>query len=272
MAEEIAGRGDPLKIMELMWRKPEAPKRGPRPKVELRDLVLAGIRIADAEGLDAVSTRRVAEEVGISPMSFYTHIPGKAELLDLMLDAVAGLRTEEAPAAFKPDDWRANLVMIATSLWDFYLEHPWVLQISTHRPVLGPNTMRVAELAYSAIDGIGLDDLEIDKVFATVASYVVGAVRDAAREKQVRELTGMSDEQWWHTILPFMQTIDYSPYPTLARVGSKAGEAYGAHDPNGAFAFGLERLLDGLGLFIEPRFKKHRATLTKAKRRPNSAR
>ncbi len=272
MAEEIAGRGDPLKILQLMWRETEAPKRGPRPKASVAELVHAGIRIADSEGLDAVSTRRVADEVGISAMSFYTHIPGKAELLDLMLDAVVGLRIEEAPKAFKPRDWRKNLKMIATGLWDFYLAHPWVLQIATHRPVLGPNTMRISEFAYSAVDDLGLDDLEMDKVFGLIASYVAGAVRDAAREKQVKEATGMSDDEWWYTVEPFMRTIDFSPYPTLARVGQTTGETYGAHDPTGHFAFGLERLLDGLALFIEPRFKKHQARLTKTKRRPNSGR
>jgi AcrR family transcriptional regulator len=271
MADEIAGRGDPLKILQLMWTEREAPRRGPRPRVALQDLVLAGIRIADAEGLDAVSTRRVAEAVGISAMSFYTHIPGKAELLDLMLDAVVGLRSDEAPPAFEPREWRRNLEMIARSLWEFYLAHPWVLQVATHRPVLGPNTMRVSELAYSAVDNLGLSDLEMDKVFALIASYVAGAVRDAAREKQVREATGMSDDEWWHIVEPFLGSLDFSPYPTLSRVGSAAGEAHGAHDPHGAFEFGLARILDGLALFIEPRLRAHRAKLTKARRKPNSA-
>ena len=78
MSKEITGRGDPVKTLELLWGGNRAPRRGPKPKVALADIVSAAIRIADAEGLDAVSTRRVAEEVGISPMSFYTHVPGKA--------------------------------------------------------------------------------------------------------------------------------------------------------------------------------------------------
>ena len=90
MAEDIAGRGDPIKTLQLMWGRVDGPKRGPKSRVSVGDLVQAAVRIADAEGIDAVSTRRVAEAVGISPMSFYTHIPDKAVLLDLMLDAVAG--------------------------------------------------------------------------------------------------------------------------------------------------------------------------------------
>lgn len=271
MADEISGRGDPVATLALLWGRAAAPRRGPRSRSSVAEIVTAAIGIADREGIDAVSTRRVAEEVGISPMSFYTHVPGKAELLDLMLDTVSGMHGTEKPD-FRPEDWRANLAVIARSLWDFYLAHPWVLQLSTHRPVLGPNTMRMADIALSAIEGCGLTDLEMDRTFTLIANYVAGAVRDAAREKRVRELTGMSDDEWWLTILPFMETLDYSPFPVLARVGETAGQTYGAHDPQGAFAFGLERLLDGLALFIEPRLGKQRSRLTKTRRKPNSAR
>jgi AcrR family transcriptional regulator len=266
MAQEIAGRGDPLATLALMWGRCEPPRRGPKAKASVNDLVSAAIAIADSEGLEAVSTRRVADAVGISAMSFYTHIPGKAELLDLMLDAVASPGAEAPAPKFKPREWRKNLSMIARTFWDFYMAHPWVLEIATHRPVLGPNTMRAADIALSAIEGCGLSDLEMDKVFTLIANYVAGAVRDAAREKKVRELTGQSDEEWWYSILPFLETLDYSPYPVLARVGQTAGEAYGAHDPTGAFDFGLERILDGLALFIEPRMKKHLARSAKTRR------
>jgi AcrR family transcriptional regulator len=255
LTEQVSGKGDPIKILELMWAGAPEPKRGPRAKASVHDIVSAAIHIADAEGLDAVSTRRVAEKVGISPMSFYTHIPGKAELLDLMLDAVVGWTGGVEPPTFRPDDWRENLSSIARSLWEFYLRHPWVLELATHRPVLGPNTMRAANTALSALEGLGLDDLEMDRVFNLIASYVAGAVRDAAREKTVNQQTGMTDNEWWRCVEPYLNTIDFSPYPVLARVGAKTGETYGAHDPMGAFNFGLERVLDGLALFIEPKRK-----------------
>jgi AcrR family transcriptional regulator len=251
MTEEIAGRGDPIKTLQLLWGMAEPPRRGPRPKVSLTDLVAAAVAIADTEGLGAVSTRRVAEAVGISPMSFYTHVPGKAELLDLMLDAVAtGDREAQAHALPQGATWRDKLTLVAQSLWHFYLRHPWVLELATHRPVLGPNTLAAYEFALAAVDGIGLDPIEMDMSFTLVANYVHGAVRDAAREKLVKEATGMSDDEWWQRVAPFLATLDFSPYPTTARVGPVVGEAHGAHNPEGAFAFGLQRILDGLELFI----------------------
>lgn len=256
MTSEISGRGDPIKTLQLLWNGAAKPKRGPRPKVSLEALVTAAIAIADREGLDAVSTRRVAEAVGISPMSFYTYVPGKAELLDLMLDAVSGGGPDAGPPpVFDPANWRDNVKMIARVLFGYYLAHPWVLEFATHRPVLGPNLLRSYETALSAFDGIGLSDLEMDRSFSVVANFVYGAVRDAAREKIVKESTGMSDEEWWARVLPFVESIDYSPYPVTSRVGPVAGEHHGAHDPLNAFNFGLECLLDGLELFIARKAK-----------------
>lgn len=250
MAEDIAGRGDPIKTLQLMWGRAETPKRGPKAKVSVADLVTAAIGIADAEGIEAVSTRRVAEAVGISAMSFYTHIPDKAVLLDLMLDGVAGVRIAEAPK-FVAADWRANVAFVANAFREFYIIHPWVLQISTHRPVLGPHTMRAYEVFLSAFDGLGLDEVEMDLSVTMVANYVHGAARDVARARMVKELTGKSDDEWWYTIAPFLETLDFSPYPVASRIGPVVGELYGLGDPDRAFDFGLERILDGLAVMIE---------------------
>lgn len=258
MADDIAGRGDPIKTLQLMWGRVEAPKRGPKSKVALADLVQAAVRLADAEGIDAVSTRRVAEAVGISPMSFYTHIPDKAVLLDLMLDAIAGPAEgddREVPA-FAPADWRANVAFVAREYRAFYLRHPWALQVATHRPVLGPNTMRAYDYFLAAFDGLGLDEVEMDLSVTMVANYVHGAVRDLARSRMVKELTGMSDDQWWRTIAPFLATLDFSPYPVASRIGPVVGELYGLGDPDRAFEFGLERMLDGLALMIERKSRR----------------
>ena len=250
---DIAGRGDPIRTLQLLWSGAQAPKRGPKPKVALGDIVAAAIAIADAEGLEAVSTRRVAEAVGISPMSFYTHVPGKAELLDLMLDALAAPQRHKP--VFDPGEWRENVTLVARGYRDFYLDHPWLFELATHRPVLGPNTMLAYEIALSAFDGLGLDAVEMDMSFTLVANYVHGAVRDAARARMVKTLTGMSDDEWWYRVEPFLATLDFSAYPVAQRVGPVVGELYGLGDPDRAFTFGLGRILDGLELLIASKGK-----------------
>lgn len=251
MADEIAGAGDPLKSLQLLWGRTSAGKRGPKSKVSLGDLVAAAIAIADAEGIDAVSTRRVAEAVGISPMSFYTHIPDKSVLIDLMIDAVAGGSPDTERPQFDPAHWRDNITMVANAYRDFYLQHPWALQVGTHRPVLGPNTLRAYEAILSAVDGLGLDEVEMDMTVSLVTSYVFGAVRDQARAAQVKQQTGMSDDEWWYAIAPFLETVDFTPYPVASRIGPVVGELYGLGDPDRAFRFGLARLLDGLAVLLE---------------------
>lgn len=251
MAEEIVGLGDPIRTLELMWGRAPAPKRGPKSRVEVAELVAAAVAIADAEGIGAVSTRRVAEAVGISPMSFYTHIPDKAVLLDLMLDAVATGQAGEVTPEFHPANWRANVTLVARSFRGFYIAHPWALQIGTHRPVLGPNTIRAYDNFLTVFDGLGLGEVEMDLCVILVANYVHGAVRDVVRAKMVKAQTGMSDDEWWHTIEPFLSTMDFSPYPVASRVGAVVGELYGLGDHELAFDFGLERILDGLERLIE---------------------
>ena len=250
MSDEIAGRGDPLKSLKLLWEGNEPPKRGPRPKVELGALVRAAIDIADAEGLAGVSTRRVAEKVGISPMSFYTYIPGKAELLDLMIDTVSAIEIGEIPE-FDPKQWRQNLMIMAVGLRQFYLLHPWVLDLAAHRPVLGPGTMASYEFALRAVDGLGLTPVEMDLVTTTIGAYAMGAARPQAQARKLREATGLSDDQWWYTIEPYLSTRDFSPYPVAQRIGPIVGELYGLGDPDMAFKFGVERLLDGFAVLIE---------------------
>ena len=250
MSDEIAGRGDPLKSLKLLWEGNEPPKRGPRPKVELGALVRAAIDIADAEGLAGVSTRRVAEKVGISPMSFYTYIPGKAELLDLMIDTVSAIEIGEIPE-FDPKQWRQNLMIMALGLRQFYLLHPWVLDLAAHRPVLGPGTMASYEFALRAVDGLGLTPVEMDLVTTTIGAYAMGAARPQAQARKLREATGLSDDQWWYTIEPYLSTRDFSPYPVAQCIGPIVGELYGLGDPDMAFKFGVERLLDGFAVLIE---------------------
>ena len=250
MSDDISGKGDALRVLQLLWGKAPVSKRGPKARLAVPDIVAAAVGIADREGLSALTTRRVAETLGISPMSVYTYVPGKDELLDLMLDGVLG--EVKAP---RGETWREKLADVARQNWALALRHPWMLEVATHRPVLGPNVFAKWNAELAAVDGIGLDELEMDRVLTLVLDYVSGAVRGAARERWVKERTGMTDGEWWDKVAPFLTEVvtDWSPYPVASRVGPVTGEAYGAHDPEGAFAFGLERVLDGLAVMIDAR-------------------
>jgi AcrR family transcriptional regulator len=249
---EYSGRGDPARSMALLWRTREAASRKGKPDLSVDRIVRAAIEIADAEGLEALSMRRIAERLGVGTMSLYSYVPGKAELLDVMLDTVHG---ETVKPADEEANWRSRLEQIARENWELHLRHPWMLQVVTNRAVLGPNVIAKYDAELRAISGIGLSDLEMDAVLSLVLGYARGAARDAVEAAQLERQTGMSDDQWWAIHGPLLsRVLDPSQYPTGARVGSAVGEVYGAaYNPEQLFAFGLQRVLDGIEVYVEGR-------------------
>jgi AcrR family transcriptional regulator len=265
---EYTGAGDPGRSLELLWGVQPRPRRGPRPRLTVEEIVRTAVAIADAEGLEALSMRRIAESLGVAPMSIYTYVPGKSELLDLMLDRTfgelapspaegpdAGDAAGEATGAEWAAGWRDRLERIARDHWDLYHAHPWLLQVATERPPMGPNLLDKYERELRAVDGVGLTDLEMDSVVALVTGFAASAARGSVNAAQAEQRTGMSDQQWWEATAPVLEKlVDFSRYPLGSRVGTVAGQEYGgAVGPGHAFEFGLERVLDGIEALIRTR-------------------
>src|ERR1700754_3557298 len=103
---EYGGSGGPQRSLELLWRRQQPPTRGPKQRLDLDEIVRAAIEVADADGLSALSMRKVAERLGVGTMSLYTYVPGKAELVDVMLDTVCG---EVGMPEDVPGGWRGRL-------------------------------------------------------------------------------------------------------------------------------------------------------------------
>jgi AcrR family transcriptional regulator len=249
---EYSGKGDPARSLALLWRTSERISRKGKPELSVDRIVRAAIDVADAEGLQALSMRRVAERLGVGTMSLYTYVPGKPELFDVMLDTVYG---ETARPQEVPGGWRGRLERIARENWALYLRHPWLLQVAASRPVLGPNVTAKYDYELSAVDGIGLTDLEMDSVITLIIGFVHGTARGAVEAAQAESRTGMTDEQWWAAHAPFFSRIaDTSRFPVAARVGQAAGEAHqSAYSPEHAFEFGLRRVLDGIEALVNSR-------------------
>ncbi|MBL1076265.1 TetR/AcrR family transcriptional regulator C-terminal domain-containing protein [Nocardia sp. 2] len=250
---DYSGSGDPQRTIELLWGLPAKPRRGPKPKLTVDDIAATAIRLADTDGLAAVTLRRVAEELGVTAMSLYGYVPSKAELLDLIADRVLrnypGPDSDATPAV----GWRPRLESIARANWSLYLAHPWLLQIAASRPVPGPNLTAKYDYELTAVDGLGLADTDMDLIIALINDYVRGAARTAVDAARAEAETGSTDQQWWEAIGPALaQAADPARFPVASRVGSAAGAEYGsAVDPARAFEFGLRRLLDGLERFID---------------------
>jgi AcrR family transcriptional regulator len=240
---------DYLRALELLWGTAEPGRRGPRPALSTPEIVQRAIAIADAKGLDALTMRRLAEVLQVAPMALYTYVPGKAELLDLMLDAAYAQMPRTAPGG----DWRARLTAVAADNRALFEAHPWAATISSSRPPLGPGLMAKYEHELTALEHTGLDEVQTDAALTFVLDFVRSNALAAQAARTQSEESGMTDEQWWEANAPLLARVfDEARYPTAARVGAAAGAAQGgAYSPDHAWEFGLERVLDGLAALID---------------------
>jgi AcrR family transcriptional regulator len=251
-----SGRGDPAR-MELLWGSRKRPSRGPKPGLSVERIVQAAIEVADASGLAALSMRRVADELGVGTMSLYTYVPGKAELLGVMLDTVLG---ETPTLVGTGGGWRADLELGAREHWELYHRHPWVLRLAGARAPLGPNQLARYDAMLAAVSGVGLTGTEMVLVVSLVGDYVRGAARSAV-EAAAELSTGQSDDQSSAEHEPLLAAyLDTERFPTATRLAqegafepSPGGAEHNLQQALDSFEFGLQRVLDGIEALIEDR-------------------
>ncbi|MFJ6985195.1 MULTISPECIES: TetR/AcrR family transcriptional regulator [unclassified Streptomyces] len=242
---ETSGSGDLVRTLELLWDTGKRPSRGPKPGLTLERIVETAVAVADREGLDAVSMRRVATELGTGAMSLYRYVPGKAELLDLMLDRVQ----RPGPDGLGEGGWRTALETLARATLALHRRHPWLLRVNQSRPVLGPATLDGMEKVLARIRPMGLSDPELISVIIMIDGYVVGAARTQLHQEEAERASGLTDAQFWSAQEPFLvEAMASGRYPVTAALSE---DAFGRDFDH--FTFGLERVLDGLELLVERR-------------------
>ncbi|MFD2767578.1 TetR/AcrR family transcriptional regulator [Micromonospora eburnea] len=253
MPQNRTGSGEPSRTLALLWGEPSdtARRKGPARSLTITQVVDAALALADEQGLTAVTIRAVAERVGVSTMSVYTYVPGKPELLDLMVDARYA-RMTRTPWAGQP--WRERLTAVAEANRDLLTAHPWLTEVAAlSRPPLGPGVMAKYEHELAAFDDTGLSDVDIDAALTYLLGFVQSHCRSAHDAARATTDTAMSDADWWAANLPVLaRAFDPHTYPRAVRIGSAAGEAQGsAWHAERAWTFGLARTLDGLATLID---------------------
>lgn len=212
-------------------------------------VVRTAVTIADAEGLTALSMRRLAGELGMPTMSLYRHVAGREELLLLMMDSVfAG----HPPPDLDPDrdPWRTCAEALARLQWSMYRQHPWLAQaISFTRPLLAPRAMAHTEWTMRALDGHGLAPDELFVAAVTLANYIRGTAVNLEDEAQAEQETGLTDHEWLDTQQARLGAILASgQYPMLNRSVSDETLEFNV---DRLMEFGLQRLLDGLAPVLD---------------------
>ncbi|MCM2391859.1 TetR/AcrR family transcriptional regulator [Streptomyces albipurpureus] len=256
MTTETSGSGDVARTLELLWGTGERPTRGPKPGLSLDRIVMAAVELADTEGLGALSMRRLATELGTGAMSLYRYVPGKAELLDLMLDRVSDPGPYDPPKPGERVDWQIAVETMARGFLTLYQAHPWLLKVNQARSVLGPSTVRSLEAALIGLEGMGLRDPELISVIISTQSFVQGIARMEAEAQEAVEATGTSHVDFWKNQEPFLvRAMASGKYPRMASLAEDTFSEDFDH-----FEFGLQRLLDGLKMLVQER--------SEAKKRP----
>jgi AcrR family transcriptional regulator len=223
----------------------------PRPRdrgLTREEIVSTAMAVADAEGVEAISMRRIARELGAGVMSLYWHVASKEELQDLMLESVEAEIQLPEPSG----DWRADMRTFARNTRAALLRHQWAVDFGGFRPPSGPNDARNAERVFAILDGLGLDARMTVMVTMAVGTYVIGAVLRETQEMRFQRETdqamaGMTEEEIAAVREEFAQRILGSgQYPHIACFIEEDVDPDSPDTRDERFEFGLDCLLDGI--------------------------
>ncbi|HEY8481679.1 MAG TPA: TetR/AcrR family transcriptional regulator [Spirillospora sp.] len=236
--------------LELLWGSRTRPQRGRPPRLSLDRIVEAAIEVADelavTEGIEALSMRCIAKRLGVGTMSLYRYVPGKSELLDLMLDRVIEVREID------PDDgrtWREILMDEAHQYWRMCMKHPWYPFVDQSRPVLGPNSVRnLDRMLHLMRRTIGLDDRTLLMMISVQNDFVDGLARRYINERRAERRTGISAEEFWCAQTPaLVDALMTGQFPTMADLSDNSFDF--SHEQ--LLEFGLNRIHDGFAALID---------------------
>jgi len=199
------------------------------------------IRLADAHGLDGLSVRKIAKELGVGPMRLYDYVINRSELLDLMVDVVYARIAEVG----QHSEWRATVLAIAHATRAAALDHEWFSDLLGGRPHLGPHALAVGETTAAALDRAprvrGIDDLQ--RALGALDAFIIGAIRKEVTERRTSRSTGTDEAAFQVSLGPYLtRMLDTGRYPTVARLVID-----GAHlNAEETFSHNLAIVLDGI--------------------------
>jgi AcrR family transcriptional regulator len=226
----------------LIWTRLAPTSRGRRPGLTHTQIARAAIAIADAEGLEAVSMRRVAAALGVGAMSLYRYVASRDDVVDLMVDEAIGELAVDADA---PSDWRTVLTAVAHSTRAMIHRHPWLAwQTLATRPTFGPNMLSWVETTVALLESPSLSIDQVMDMSGTVGAFVAGYTQGELAEREAQRRTGMDEQQWRVHVGPYvMAVLATGNYPRLQRI---VADAEDFPDPDAVFTRRLAYVIEGL--------------------------
>jgi AcrR family transcriptional regulator len=240
-----ADPGAKIPVPVSIWEVPEYGGRGPRPKHSRAAIAGAAVSVADTEGIDAVTMRRVAAGLGMATMSLYNYVPSKEHLIQLMIDQVSGeYRYAGSPSGCRPADRRAAILDLARQGRDITRRHPWLPRVMQRPPVIGPAALRYVEHFLGLLSGSDLDTGAKMEILGMVNGFAIsyGGVQAAQAEERAR--TGVTEEEQAAVqVSSLVAAAASGRYPHLAT--ALAGPPPPPRDADEIFDRCILRLIDG---------------------------
>jgi AcrR family transcriptional regulator len=224
-----------------VWERPEPQPRAAPVSLSRKKIAVTAIQLADTHGLDGLSVRKIAKELGVGPMRLYDYVVNRSELLDLMVDAVYAQIADTG----QHSEWRATVLAIVHRTREAALDHEWFADLLGARPHLGPHALAVGEVTAAALDkapGIrNVDDLQ--RAVGAINAFTVGALRREITERRTVRSTGIDVSAWQTALGPYLtRMLETGRYPTVARLVID-----GAHlNAEETFHHNLITILDGI--------------------------
>ncbi len=223
----------------LLWGEQDQPARGPKPSLTPQRIAEAAVTLADAEGLENVSMNKVAAEFGVSAMALYRYVPGKTELVELMVEAVLAEPPDLSAAG---SAWRPRLSVWAHRQWGVYQAHPWLLAATAmRRQIMGPHQLAWMDAALAALEPTGLTAGQRHQVFLLIA----GQVRNLAQQRADFD---EDHNREWGRLTSELLNRHSNRFPALTKAIADGAFTSTELDP---LDFGLDRILDGVQVLID---------------------
>ena len=237
-----AGTPEGQRMIGLLWDPPGPGTRGPRQRMSVDQVVEAAMKVADADGFEALSMRGLAKHLGVGAMSLYTYVPGKAELFELMIDRAYGERGLSDAGL----DWRQRYAGHAREALAMYRRHPWLVYSNLWRLPLGPHVLDVNEDMLRVGADAGLRPAQGLRVASLLESYIFGIARGEIADRTEVRRTGVSRDDYWEARAGFWDSyFDAQRFPTMLATW-EAGAYEAEADPEDDLAFALDLILDSV--------------------------
>jgi AcrR family transcriptional regulator len=209
--------------LDLLWGRGSATGRGRPARTTREQVVAAGLARADAGGLEELSMRALAADLGVGVMSLYTHVESRDGLVALMIDhAFAEVTDGLYPRDGEP--WRDAAARQARTLWGFYARHPWILGQGSRLP-MGPHVLAMEDAFYAPFLDIGLTAVESANAAIALRSLVTGLARDSTSEQDQSRRTGVGLYEYWSSINAVFwdRYFEQEHYPSMTRLWYEGG-------------------------------------------------